>query len=639
MAKTSSENLFVVDGSFDWTGGVDSSKVTTIRSDLTPNGVARNQLVWLNNANVRTGGIIQRPGWQPLVKILDGGRYQGGYLYEPDGGNPYLVCSIWGHIYKVLCEPPYTVTDLSVQFGLTNPPDAEMAFFVQGENFLIIQAGDFFTGPIVTPQGGLNDYGQPLAFDSTTLPLFWDGTTLRRSRGITTLTPSQAPGQNEIPAATCMDYYGGRLWYAQNRQYSAGDIVGGPSGTAAYRFRDAILNVTENPLCFGGDGFTVPTNAGNIRAIRHSANLDESMGEGQLYIFTRKSVYSLSVPVTRLDWINANADNAPKQTVAQLVNGAAGHRSVVPINGDLFYQAFDPSIRSLITARRYFAQWGNTPISQNEQRAVELNNRALMRFSGAVEFDNRILNLWLPQLAADGINVIHKAILPLDFDIVSSLEERKSPVWEGAYDGLDWLELYSGDFGGLPRCFGTTINEDLSINVWELTTSSRTQNGDNRLVWSPEFPAFTWAPAGLEYELKQLTGGEMWVDKVSGTVDIHVYYRPDADPCWRLWFYTQICTKRCEDEASWDSSYPCEPFREGYVFPVVFPEPKQACNAMGIRPSTIGYQFQVKVMLKGWCRIRGLLLHAMQKQKAPYHGVACPPTGTPVGMASLPPHT
>jgi hypothetical protein len=638
MASKSSESIYYADGSFDWSGGVDSSKVTTLQSELNPNGLKRNQLSWLNNATIRSGGILQRTGWQPLVRLLDSGYWQGGYIYEPDSGYPYLVCQISGILYSVLLDPPYTTTDLTGGDPmLQNPSDpaiAEMAWFCQGENFLINQAGDYYNpGPVIL--GKTDSLGR-------TLPLFWNGISLRRSVGITSLSPYDAngktiPGVNEIPAATCMDYYANRLWFAQARQYAAGDIVGGPSGTTGYRFRDAILNVTENPLCFRGDGFTVPTNAGNIRALKHSSNINESLGEGQFYIFTRKAVYSLSVPVNRLDWIHADADNGPKQTVVQLVNGAVGDRSVVPVNGDLYYQSFDPAIRSLKRAQQYFENPGNTAISQNEQRALQINDRALMRFSSGVQFDQRILNLVLPQLADDGQNIIHKAILPLDFDTVTNFEERQNPVWEGIYDGLDMIQLFEGDFGGLQRGFAVDISRtDGSINIWELTISNRRENGDSRIVWSPEFPAFTWAAAGLEHDLKQLVGGECWVDKIAGTVEIDVYYRVDAEPCWRRWLHTQICSERCEDADPVLTAYPCQPFREGYVFPIVFPEPQTGlCGDMQVRPPTIGYQFQVKIMLKGWCRIRGLLVLAMFKAKPQYQGIACPPN-TKVGMAVLP---
>lgn len=641
-------NILLPDGSFDWSGGVDSSKITTLASELNPNGLGRQQLAWLNNATVRGGGILQRTGWQPLLKLIDSGRWQGGFIYEPDSANPYLVCSISGHIYKVLLEAPYTVTELintivapwtgygtnnltidgnavTLENPQYNPDDAEMCWFVQGENYLVIQAGDYLTNP------------------NPTLPLFWNGTVLRRSIGITTDAPSGAlPGINEIPAATAMDYYGGRIWYAQARQVSGGDMVGGSSGNPPFG-RDAIISVTENPLCVGGDGFTVPTNSGNIRAIEHSASLNASLGQGQLYIFTRKTIYMLTVPVNRYDWIildgtNASGHTSPNMTVVQLVNGAVGDRCVVPINGDLFYQSFDLSIRTLMTAVRYFEQWGNTPISQNEQRALQFNDRSLMKFSSAIEFDNRILNLVLPVMAADGVNVVHSAVLPLDFDVVTNLEEKKSPVWEGAYDGLQFLQLFTGDFGGLNRAFALVISEiDGSINVWELTTAIRTDNGDNRITSAMETPAYTWATSGLEYKLKHLKGGEIWVDKVSGTVDFDIYYRVDADPCWRKWLHTSVCAARnCDETDPVRVCYPSETFCEGYKFNMVLPEPKAVCDSMQVRPTTIGYQFQIKIVWKGWCRIRGVIFYAEPHNKPQYHGLSCPPSAAPQGMAKLP---
>lgn len=621
---------YLADGTFNWSDGVDSSLVTTIKSELNPKGLGRNQLAWLYNATVRGGGILQRTGWQPIFKLADSGHWQGGFIYQPDSANPYLICVISGHVYRALLEAPYTINDLSALFGLVNP-DTERCWFAQGENYLVIQAGDYYTNPTADPTGYL---GGP----SPTLPLFWDGTTLRRSIGIQDLTPAgMLPNINEIPAATAMVYYGQRLWYAQARSRSAGDIVGGTSGTAANHFRDAILNVTENPLCFGGDGFSVPTSAGNIRALAFNANLNATLGEGTLLTFTRKQIFALQVPTTRTDWIAADANNQPIQTVVQLVNGAVNDWSIVAENGDLFYQSLEPGIRSLITAVRNFQQWGNTPISQNELRAVQVNDRALMHFASGIEFDNRLWQLWLPERSADGVNVIFKAVLPLDFDVVSNLGETAPPVWEGAYSGLDHLQLLTGDFGGRDRAFTVMLSAlDNSINVWELTRDSRTENGDNRLTWAFETPAFTWATHGLEFRLKHLQGGEMWVDKIFGTVNMDVYFREDADPCWRLWFSTEMCAARnCEETDPVTECYPPEIFREGYRFPVVFPNPQATCDSMGVRPNTVGYQFQVKVVIKGWCRIRGIILYALMKDKAQFEGVACP-TSTPQGMAKLP---
>src|SRR5262245_22121646 len=435
MANGQTTPVTISDGSLDFSGGVNSIKVTTIQSASNPDGLARNELAWLNNATVRDGGILQRTGWKLNGRVFNQTNflYQGGFLYQPLEGVPYLMLSISGHIWKVDVDFISAPIDLSAQFHLTNNPNALKAYFEQAEEFLIIQSGD-----------------------NVTLPLFWDGKTLRRSKGINSaaVTPGQG-GINEIPAATAMDYYMGRLWYAQFRQYAAGDIVGGASGTNVaptfYNFRDALLNVTENPLVIGGDGFIVPTQSGNIRALKHSANLDTALGQGQLFIFTVRTVYALNVPVTRNDWIAANNNNQPLQTVVQLVNGSVNDIGVVAVNGDLYYQSLEPAIRSLISAVRYFNQAGNLAISSNEERLLQFNDRALMFASGGIEFNNRLLECVLPVQRAQG--VVHQAIAPLDFTPISNFGSTLEPVWEGMYEGLDIFQPFSIDFGGLQRAF------------------------------------------------------------------------------------------------------------------------------------------------------------------------------------------
>src|SRR3989442_6100524 len=197
----------------------------------------------------------------------------------------------------------------------------------QGEIFLVRQAGDIFTSANPTP------------------PLFWDGTTLKRSKGF---LGAGNPG-NQLPASGPMDYYQGRLWYSQGRIFSAGDIVRGPSGSPPFNKRDSILNVTENPLGAAGDGFTVPTNAGNIRAMWHPSELDSALGQGQLLVGTTRQIYRLNVPITRDAWTKAdNNTGIPFQTVAQEKWGPVGDRSIVLVNGDIFYQTLEPGIRSFV---------------------------------------------------------------------------------------------------------------------------------------------------------------------------------------------------------------------------------------------------------------------------------------------------
>lgn len=610
--------LRIADGSFDFSGGMDSGRVPTIQSPNVPNGLPRTMWSWMTNCTVRGGGTTQRGGFNFIAKITPPsfGIYQGGYCYEPTFANPYLMLQIGGHIFQVNVGTDNSVVDLSEEFDLFNPATPPQIWMAQGEQFLVIQAGDLSTNP------------------KPTLPLFWDGQKLFRSLGI--IGPNNIPGQqtpfNQLPAAQAMVYYQGRMWYAIANRYAAGDTVfNTSSGTAAYGFADAILEVTENPLALGGDGFAVPSQAGFITALTYTANLDTTLGQGPLYIGTRKRIYSITPPLNRAQWIATTAASPPQAIVAQNRWGPTGDRGVVQVNGDLFYPSLEPGIRSLFVATRYFSQWGNTPISRNINRVLNFNNRALMPFATGIEFDNRLLMGILPVQTVVG--PAHQALASLDFDIISAFGQEElqggkpPPAWEGMLQGLDVLQLFDGDFGGLQRAFAVIHSQvDDSVEVWEITDSLTRDNSpvapDARVTWYVESPAYTW---GREFDLKRLDGGEIWADRINGTVQLTVEYRVDADACWQPWLQTQFCAARttCEDVVN-PICYPTAPtYCEGQKFPIVLPvPPAPSCVSLNFRPHTDGYQFQVRITVKGFMRIRGLLLYALPLEKRPFEGLA-----------------
>jgi hypothetical protein len=783
------------DGSVDFSGGVNSIKVTTVQGPRNPNGLSRNELAWLNNATVRDGGITQRAAYKLKGRMFAGdGIFQGAFMYDAPDGTTYPIVAKGGKIYKIdpetgvainlsdtafnltpfpvgvylknLNAPPGSIitveagTQANTSIGLlgnytapavngtvfaalatayrgavnitvpitnrftlisaanttlhiTNPPANSLGYWtadltIRNENMppgvivgvqpnggLNVQPLAPYVGPpvlftvpsFVTPALGgtvtvsvscavrstagafsntaftsqitsilfdqinlllvnssfppdeTNVGGMPAfldyfyfcqaeefliiqAGDYKTLPLFWDGTTLRRSRGITnTALASQINGQNEIPAAGPMDYYMGRVWYAQGRSYSAGDIVGGPSGTGTYNFRDSVLNVTENPLAIGGDGFRVPDSSGNITALSHNANLDAALGQGRLFIFTLKTVYNLVVPVTRTDWIASTSANQPLQSVVQIANGSVNDRSVVPVNGDLFFQSLEPAIRSAMTSIRYFGQWGNIQFSANENRVLALAQTDLLRFATGINFNNRMLQSTLPRQVAQG--VIHSAVIPLDFMPISTFGETHPPTWEGIQQGLSVLQLLVGTINNVERAFAIALSDtDSSFMLWELTKSERFEADDTRVKWSMEFPALNW---GEEFELKELIAFELWVDRMAGEVAFYLDYRPDSDPCWYPWHKWKQCSARntCEDVFN-PICYPIQPFQETFRATMITPKPPVAgCEALTGRPAYVGYQFQVRLTIVGFCRVRGFLLHANPVEKTDFPVMTC----------------
>lgn len=590
--------LIMSDGSLDFSGGVNSIKVTTIASQQNPGGLARNELAWLVNATVRDGGITPRAGWQPIGRMHAGDMlYQGGFMYQPIGDFPYLVHGIGGVLYR---QDTFTglLTPLSGDPALTHPATEPHFYFAQAEEFLIIQAGDLVT-----------------------LPLFWDGNNLTRSRGLNGDLNPLSPTHQQIPAATAMEYYMGRLFYAVRRLVSGGDLVFGPSGTVAYDLRDSVLGVTENPLSLAGDGFTVALHDGNIRGLKAGAAIDAALGQGRLFIATTKAVYALQVPVTRTDWIGASNNNQPLMTVVQLVNGSVNDRSIVAANGDLFYQTLEPGIRSLFQSIRTFQQWGNVNISSNENRVLQFNDRALLSGASGIVFNNRMFQTALPFETPAGI--AHSAIIPMDFVPISGFGREVPPNWEGVYDGLNHHQLFVGDFGGRERAFSVVNStEDGSLNLFELTFGDRFENGDNRIQMQMEFPAYTF---GREFDLKRLLAAELTVDRLYGTVLFTLEFRPDGQTCWNHWHTWEVCSPRNSAENCVNPiTYPLEQYGECYKNSMIMPRPPEKCAECSTgRPANIFYQVQPRLTVKGFCRIRGLLLHADSFGRRLYQNIQC----------------
>lgn len=484
--------------------------------------------------------------------------------------------------------------------GLSKP------FFVQGNEFCVVQAGDY-----------------------TTLPLFWDGVVLRQSIGINNSAVAPGtPNANQLPPGGPMDFYMGRLWYSVGLNFQAGDITGGPSGTATYAFRDAILNVTENPLVLGGDGFATPANEGIITALKHNANQDAALGQGVLFAFTSRGAHGLTVPVTRGDWINANSNNQPKMVPVQLAMGTLSDRSVVAVNGDLFYQDPLGNIRTLLTAVRYFGQWGNLPISSNINRLLQFNDKTLLNWGCGIYFNNRMIQSALPILTPQG--TVHQALSAMDLEPISSFGSQSPPVWDGMYEGLDVIQLFTGIFSGKERAFAVVVSRvDFSLQLWELTANDRFDNTDTRIQMQAEFPAFTW---GNEFSLKQQVSAELWVDRLYGEVVFTLEYRPDGESCWQKWHEWKVCTPRnsCESTGvnpctglAQVQCYPLVPYGESYKQTMTLPTPPNNCQRQSGRPSYINYQCQPRLTVKGFCRIRGFLLHALPKEKKLYDGKVC----------------
>lgn len=570
------------DGFKELSGGIDSGKHPSIQSAINPNGLKHSQLAYAVNATMRGGAVTTRPAWvQRPLTFADGaletawmaGRFQHADDYEPDSDLPFLLAVVNGVLHKIDVSN-YAVTDVGIA-GDPNSPVIAHNWSAQAENYWVLQ-------------------------DNQAQPLIFDGTTSRRAVA------------GEVRTGQMMEYYMGRLWVARSRQFRAGDIVGGPSGTLANQFRDAVIKDTENTyLTTGGGSFFVPSNAGAITAVHKTINNDSALGEGELLVMTRNTIYSVRVPATRTDWI---ALKEPLQRIIQHNFGATAQDSITVVNGDLFYRSKD-GFRSLYMAKREFIAWGNTPISNEMKRAMSRDDRALLEFGSSALFDNRFIGTISPVRTDYGI--YHRALAVLDFDLISGMAEKLPPAWEGSWTGLKVLKLVEMDYGGRDRLFAFVLNDEYHIELWELTTSERFDNEVNRITMAIETPRYDF---GNPFELKDLDHMELWVSRLAGNVEFTVQWKPDNYPCWIDWRSWTLCAPKstCDDPNPPEGCFMFQDYREQFRTRLVVGQPPDTCDPISHRPFRRFYEAQFRIQVHGHATINQMRVFANEHKEAQY---------------------
>ena len=592
------------DGSVTFEGGVDSG--------VMPSEVDRNQVAFAVNASFRQGFVSPRPGFiQKDMVICDAitadnititsditnitadgwseecynpsgltGILQCALPYIADNGRTFILMLISGKVWLYDIDQN-SVQNISTSSSLYNPSNILDGWMVQAENFVIIQ-------------DGVSD------------PLIFNGVGIRRAT------------VDEIKCGRMMAYVNGRIWYALENGFSfrATDIVYG-DGTRA-----SVLKETENTFLNSGGDFAVPSDSGGITAMGIPGNPDTSLGQGPLLIFTPKYVFSINAPVDRDVWKNLNY---PIQAISLLTNGALGSRSAITVNGDVFYRAVD-GVRSFIIARRSFNDWGNTPISNEVLNITENDQTNLLWASSAVVFDNRLLMTAQPRYNSEG--VIHKALLVLDFDLITSMRKKFPPAWAGIWTGLDVLQVLKSENAYGDRCFALARGADGSIQFWEISKAEKSDKSvasdKKKIEWLIQTRGYNFE---IPFGLKRLDSGDIFIDELDGEdsldgqtnyvdrkVSFNVKYRPDQYPGWIDWANWSECatTDQC------GSLCPTlKNFQPQYRPKMRLPTPEDtSCNSTISTPTRNLYEVQMELAMRGFCRIKSIRVHAYDVQES-----------------------
>jgi hypothetical protein len=440
------------------------------------------------------------------------------------------------------------------------------------------------------------------------------------------LTSPPVVAVRQFPIGRMGCYGRGRVWMClQNgKDYIAGDIVGGPSGTKALNFRDAVLNITENDFLVGGGTFTVPGSIGDIRAMIFTAQIDTNLGQGPLMIFTPTHVFSNNAPVDRLTWQTLTN---PIQTEAAIGNGGLGQYSTFLVNSDTISRALD-GIRSLILASQDFNQWVRTPISHEIEKVLRNDNQALLPHGTGLFFDNRTLMSASPVATATQ-GVYHQALISLNDDLISTVREKQPPAYDGAWPGMNIFQMMTGEFSLVQRCYQFCFNTVLqTLELWEHMPEAAgdVENNPAPLVGDNGTQAIEWwfstGSMGFgdknpgQRSFKQLFNGEIMVDKLVGRVDFQAFYKPDQYPCWVPWHQWSECATAPTVDSP--TNKPQFRPRMGLGTPTAVD-----CDRSTNRPLREGYTFQFKLVIKGQCEFVGARFGAVTIPEPTFAPMAC----------------
>lgn len=557
-----------------------------VHSGIAPNTLSRNQFAWAINTTFRNGLPETRPGWVRRDLTWESEETEATFLaglWQGAGAlsvRNQLIAAVGNRIYMIDVDS-WTGQDVSVDDSTAT----RQVWMAEANGFLVVQNG------------------RDKAF-------IWDGASGRRA------DPFGEGGTREIPTGTVMRYANSRLWVASpdRTSFVAGDIAFGPTGTLQYGRADSVLKFTENTYLNEGGAFGVPENSGQITAMAPVGQLDTATGQGPLQVFTTSAIFSINAPTDRTQWKNLTN---PIQSVSMVDAGATSWTSPVAVNSDIWFRSVD-GIRSFGVGRRDFGTWANLPQSYELTRVMDLDDTRLLDYSSSAVFDNRLLTTVSPQFSYDH-GVYHMGLAALDFSGVTALGSEGQPSWEGVWTGLRILQLVSGTFSGVRRCFAFALSSDDEIQLWELTRDIRFDIRGTEsvpIVCSVETGAYNWNSG---FDLLKLVHGCLWYDELEGTVQFSVYYRPDQEPCWKHWSSWSSCaameTCLTEDSATGCAAAPLTLSKQ-YRRRRVLPQPADDVDTRLGKLYRTGDEFQIRIAWRGSVKLRKLRLWAIPVAEA-----------------------
>lgn len=548
-------------GTDKWIPEIFENAYAGVNSAVTPELIQLDQNAW--GINVTNRGT--KPGTRPpfvLRADLPSGLVQGSGFFGVQGG--IGVVSITGRIYRIrIAGTDFTFEQIPLDF--LNSPIVKQVWMQQTVETLVIQ-------------------------DGQSSPILYNGGTARRA------------GPTEVPLGRMMAYGNGRLWVAIN----ANELVAGDIRT---RTPGSELFFTETNYLSGGGSIYIPEGITALAFIPVTGTSDY----GTLMVFGPAKARSVRADITQRDlWATypGFVTNILDDT------GCAGDWSVVEVNQDLYWRDSTGGIRSIRSSLADESGPGNSPISREVSRLTDYDSRQLLPFCTGILFANRLLMTTSPSLNPRG-GVNWNGLISLDFAPVSTMRGKTDPAYDGQWDGLNIVSLFSGQFNGQSRAFAISTNDDLTNSLWEImpddsgTVADESEDSFGAPLLSPIQGAVELGRRsfGDPKKRKRLRRCDVYLADIEGSIDLAVYWRTDNNQKWLQWDSgIEACTMETDPPTTaphvWKNLLPGQ---RPQIKTFTIPEGIDAVTKYG---ANIGFEFQIRLVWTGKLKIYKTVLWA-----------------------------
>lgn len=529
-----------------------------ISSAVEPELLADTQFAWGANLDVRGGKPKTRPNFE-LRLNLPNGLFQGADYFGVQNG--MMVVSIRGHLYRIrVNNRSFAHEEIGLEF--VNSGVLKQVWMCQTVETLVIQ-------------------------DGQSNAILYDGSTAVRATG------------TQVPRGRMMAYGNGRLWLALNaKELVAGDIRTRAPGSE--------LNFTESNYFTGGGSLFFPRGITGLSFIPVTGQADY----GALLAFGLDYSKAIRADVTQRDqWASIPGF---EQSLLNSV-GSAGQWPIVSVNQDLYWRDSNGGIRSIRNSLADEQGPGSSPVSREVSRLTDYDSQRLMPWCSGVYHDNRLLMTSSPFLLQTGA-VGWKNLISLDFAPLSTMQGKAQPVYNGQWNGLNFVKLVSGSFQGKNRAFAFTTDSEGNNQLWEFGTGNRadmTGLCDSPVAITPnpitaylEYPRRNF---GVAKHRKRLERCDVWLSSVNGPIELKVYWRADNSQKWLQWDEGTACanTTDASTEAPhvWKNLLPQErPQFKTFTIP-------ENINAITGYAAQVGFEFQIRLVWTGRLKVHRMMTY------------------------------